>query len=200
MSWVAGRAIDGTRGEISAALRTVRTRRRHTVACISGHSESEHPAAEPLSDGDGTAATAAQQSTANRDGGQSACEVSAAWLGVLAVGVPPLRLTRRWGGRTVATDGGRFSFPEGVRRRRQAFSVRAMIAGRSCARVFPALPIQHVLLQQGVAGIHRGVDAAGADLPSSRSGRCSSGGGRRGSSRTGCRRRSAPRCPSAHGR
>jgi hypothetical protein len=40
-----------------------------------------------------------------------------------------------------------------------------MIASRSCARVFPALPVQHVLLQQGVEGIHRGVDAAGADLP-----------------------------------
>ena len=62
-------------------------------------------------------------------------------------------MTRRWGGRTVAPDGGRFSFPEGVRRRRQAFSVRAMIASRSCARVFPALPVQHVLLQQGVEGI-----------------------------------------------
>jgi hypothetical protein len=88
MSWVAGRAIDGTGDEISANASHSPSQRRHTVACISGHSESEPPAAEPLSDGDGTAATAAQQSTANRDGGQSACEVSAAWLGVLAVGAP----------------------------------------------------------------------------------------------------------------
>jgi hypothetical protein len=40
-----------------------------------------------------------------------------------------------------------------------------MIASRSCARVLPALPVEHVLLQQGVDGFHRGDAAAGADLP-----------------------------------
>jgi hypothetical protein len=62
MSWAAGRAIESTRGEISAtASHSPDTQRRHTVACIS--SEPEHPAVEPLSDGHRTAATAAQQST-----------------------------------------------------------------------------------------------------------------------------------------
>jgi hypothetical protein len=40
-----------------------------------------------------------------------------------------------------------------------------MIASRSCARVFPALPVERVLLQQGVEGFHRGVVAGGADKP-----------------------------------
>jgi hypothetical protein len=105
---------------------------------------------------------------ASRDGGQSGWEISAAWLGVLAVGVPLFRLTRRWGGQTAAAAEVNVSSPTGVRRRRrrrQALSVQVMIASRRCARVFPALPVKHCFLQQGVEGFHRGVVAAGADLP-----------------------------------
>src|SRR3954451_2726295 len=40
-----------------------------------------------------------------------------------------------------------------------------MLASRSCAQVFAALPVEHVLSQQGGGGSHRGVVAPGADLP-----------------------------------
>src|SRR4051812_2890816 len=40
-----------------------------------------------------------------------------------------------------------------------------MLASRSCAQVFAALPVEHVLPQQGGEGSHRGVVAPGADLP-----------------------------------
>jgi hypothetical protein len=64
MSWVAGRATESARGEIGAsASHRPDTQRRHTVAFIFGESEPEHPVSKPVSDGDGTAATAAQQST-----------------------------------------------------------------------------------------------------------------------------------------
>lgn len=48
--------------------------------------------------------------------------------------------------------------------RPQALSVQVMIAGLGCARVFPALPAEHVRLLQCVAGFHR-VDGAADDLP-----------------------------------
>jgi hypothetical protein len=88
MSWAAGRVIEGTRVQIGAtASHGPETQRRHTVACISGHSEPEHPASEPPSGSDGTAATAPSRAPASSDGGQSGWEIGAAWLGVLAVGV-----------------------------------------------------------------------------------------------------------------
>jgi hypothetical protein len=170
MSWVAGRAIESTRGEISAsASDSPDTRRRHTVACISGHSEPEHPASKPPSDSDGTAATAAQKGTGKQGRRTVGLGDQRRLVGRPRSGGAPFPVDSSVGWSDRGCGGGQCLVPTGVRRRRRrrrrAFSVQVMIASRSCARVFPALPVQDVLLQQGVDGFHCGVVAAGADLP-----------------------------------
>src|SRR4051812_15018871 len=149
---------------------------------------------------DSRAAEHRRAGTADSRAGRSAPPGWASWQW----GCPYSGLTRRWGGQTAAAAEVDVSFPTGVRRRRRrrrrALSVQVMIASCSCARVFPALPVGHLLLQEGVAGFHRGVGAAGADLPVEPIRPLFFGGADEGvGAELAVAVASAPRCPSARG-